>query len=75
MKQVLYDDDNVDEINNCKFYDVEQVQILKISKNSLKMFRINACSLNKNFEDFEYLLESTNFNYNIIAISETTMKN
>ena len=54
MKQVLHNDDDVDEINNCEFYDVEQVQILKIPKNSLKMFRINACSLNKNFEDFEY---------------------
>ena len=40
------------------------------------MFGINACSLNKNFEELEYLIKSTNINYNIIAISETrTMKN
>ena len=26
--------DDVDKINNCKYYDVEQVQILKIPKNS-----------------------------------------
>ena len=66
----------IDKINNCKYYDVEQVQILKISKNSLKMFNINACSLNKNFCDLEYLLKSTNINYDIFAISEIrTMKN
>ena len=40
-------DDDVDQINNCKYYDVEQMQTLKIPKNSLKMFHINACSLNK----------------------------
>ena len=49
------DDDDVDKINNCKYYDLEQVQTLKIPKNSLKMFYINACSLiNKIFEDLEY---------------------
>ena len=68
--------DDIDKINNCKYYDVEQVQTLKIPKNSLKMFHINACSLNKNFDDLEYLLKSTNINYDIIAISETRiMKN
>ena len=73
----LHDDDGVDKINNCKYYDLEQVQTLKIPKNSLKMFYINACSLiNKIFEDLEYLLKSTNINYDIIAISETRlMKN
>ena len=46
------------------------MQTLKLPKNSLEMFHINACSLSQNFEDLEYLLNSTNFNYNI-AISET----
>ena len=64
-------DDNVDKINNCKYYDAEQVQILKIPKN----FHINVCSLNKIFEDLEYLFKSTNINYDIAVISETkTMK-
>ena len=31
--------------------------------------------LNKNFEHIEYLLKSANINYNIIARSETTIKN
>ena len=40
------------------------------------MFYISTCSLNKNFEDLEYLLKSTDINDSIIAISETrTMKN
>ena len=47
--------DDVDKINNCKQYDVEQVQTLKIPKNSQKMFPTNAYSLNKNFDNLEYL--------------------
>ena len=40
------------------------------------MFPINVCSLNKNFDNLEYFLKSTNINYDIIAISETrAMKN
>ena len=40
------------------------------------MFHSNACSLNKNFANLEYLLKSTNINCNIIPVSETrTMKN
>ena len=37
-------DDDVDKIINCIYYDVEQVQTLKIPKNYFKMFHINACS-------------------------------
>ena len=40
-------------------------------KNSLSLFHINACSLSKNFDDLEYLLKTTNTNFDIIAISET----
>ena len=35
------------------------------------MLHINICSLNKNFDDMEYLLTTTNMNFDIIAISET----
>ena len=38
------DDNDIDLINNCKHFYVEQVPILKILKKSLKMFHINACS-------------------------------
>ena len=38
---------------------------------SLSLFHINACSLNKNFDDLQHLLSSTQKNFDIIAISET----
>ena len=41
------------------------------NKSSLSLFHLNTCSLSKTFEDLEYLLDSTNLNFNIIAISET----
>ena len=42
-------------------------------KSSLSLFHIKACSLSKNFEDLEYFLKTTNTNFDIIAISETTI--
>ena len=42
-------------------------------KSCLSLFHIKACSLSKNFEDLEYLLKTTNTNFDIIAISETTI--
>ena len=35
------------------------------------MFHINACSLNKNFDDLEYLLKCTNKKIDIVAINKT----
>ena len=54
-------------------YDIEEIQTLQIpnKSKSLSMFHINACSLNKNFDDLEYLLKTANMNFDIIAISET----
>ena len=40
------------------------------NKSSLSLFHLNTCSISKNFEDLEYLLDSTNFNFDVIAISE-----
>ena len=56
----------------CRYYDIEEIQSLKIlnKSNSLSMFHINTCSPSKNFEDLEYLLKTTNMNFDIIAISE-----
>ena len=39
-------------------------------KNSLTFFNINACSLNKNFDDLEYLLKYTNKSFDITAVSK-----
>ena len=38
---------------------------------SLSIFHINTCSLSKNFDDLEYLIKTTNMNFDIVAISET----
>ena len=38
---------------------------------SLSLFCINACSLNKNFDDLQHLLNCSKKNFDIIAISET----
>ena len=35
------------------------------------MFHINTCSLSKNFDGLEYLIKTTNMNFDITAISET----
>ena len=69
----IHDFKDRDNVANCKYYNLEEVQTMKIpnKKNSLSLFHINACSLSKNFDDLEYLLKTTNTNFNIIAISET----
>ena len=64
---------NPDNDVKCRYYDIEEIQTLKIPNKSkcLSMFHINTCSLSKNFDDLEYLLKTTNMNFDIIAISET----
>ena len=44
----------------------------EILKSSLiKVFHINVCFLNKNIDDLEYSISSTNITYDIVAMSET----
>ena len=38
---------------------------------SLSLFHINACSLNKNFDDLQQLFSCTKTKFDMIAISET----
>ena len=38
--------------------DIDEIQKMKIEPNSLSLFHINSRSLNKNFEDLEYLLKA-----------------
>ena len=58
---------------NSRYFDTDQIQSLKFSRKekSLSYFHINACSLNKNFDDLVYLLKCANKNFDIIAVSET----
>ena len=58
-----------------KYYDIDELQNLKINNsNSLSLFHINACSLSRNFDDFQHLLSCTNKIFDIIAITETRIK-
>ena len=56
-----YDPENV---VNSKYYDIDK-------QTSLALFHINACSLNKNFDDLDHLLKCTNKVFVIIPITET----
>ena len=38
---------------------------------SLSLFHINACSLNKNFDNLQYLLKCTKNNFDILGVSDT----
>ena len=61
----------------CRYYDIEEIQTLNIpnKSKSLSMFHINTCSLSKDFDDLEYLLKTTNMNFDIAAVSESRMTN
>ena len=64
---------NNDPVNvaNSKYYDIDQIQTLKFPKKhkSLALFHINACSLNKNFDDLDHLLKCTNKVFDIAAVT------
>ena len=48
-------------MTNCKYYDIDEIQKIKTKPNSLSpLFHLNAFSLNKNFDDLEYLNKTTN---------------
>ena len=61
---------NVDPENvvNSRYFNIDEIQALKLhdKKKPLSFFHINACSLNKNFDDLEYLLKCTNKSFDII---------
>ena len=58
---------------NSKYYDIDQIQMLKFPNKhkSLALFRINACSLNKHFDDLYHLLKCTGKVFGITAVTET----
>ena len=50
-----------------KYYDIDELQQLKIpnKEKSLSLFHINSCSLNKNFEELQNLLQSTILSFDV----------
>ena len=61
-------------MTNCKYYDIDDIQKIKSKPNSLYLFHLNACSLNKKFNDLEHLIKTTNQAFDVIAISESRIK-
>ena len=58
-----------------KYYDIDELQNLKINNSSsFSLFHINACSLSRNFDDLQHLLSRKNKIFDIIAITETRIK-
>ena len=55
-----------------KYYDIEEMGNIEIphKNKSLSRFHINACSLNKNFDDLQHPLSCTKTMFDITAISE-----
>ena len=64
---------NPENVINSNYYDIDQLQTLKefTDKNSLSLFHLNTCSLLKNIDDSEHLIQSTKTDFDIIAVSES----
>ena len=63
-------------IASSKYYDIDEMHNIEIpyKNKSLSLFHKNACSLNKNLNDLQYLLSCTNFFFDIPATIETRIK-
>ena len=72
-KNATPDNSNYPEnVYSSKYYGIEEMHNILIShKNkSLSLFHINACSLNKNYDDLQRLLNCTKKVFDTIAISK-----
>ena len=59
---------------NSNYFDIDQLQTLKefADKSSLSVASLNTCSLSKNVDDFEHLIQLTKTDFDIIAVSESS---
>ena len=59
---------------NSNYFDIDQLQTLKefADKSSLSLASLNTCSLSKNVDDFEHLIQLTKTDFDIIAVSESS---
>ena len=67
---------NTENIIKWKYYDVEEIQSLNSlnHEDALILFHINTCSLPKNFEELQFLLDKTKIDFDVIIISESKIK-
>ena len=61
------------QISSSKYYDIDEIHNVEIpNKNeSLSLFRINACSHNRNFDDHQHLLSWAKNNFDKMRVTET----
>ena len=66
-------DNDEDNHINCKYYDINEMHKLNdsIKRGTFTVFHINASSLQKHFEEFEILLNSTKIDFDVIAVTES----
>ena len=57
----------------CKYYDIDDIRKIKTKPKSPALYYLNTSSLNKNFDDLEYLIKTTNQIFDVIAISGHTL--
>ena len=64
-----------EKISSSKYYDIVEMHNIEIphKNKSLSLFHINGCSLNRNSDDLQHLLSCTKTEFDIIAISETSL--
>ena len=72
------DDEKENELNlpNRKYRDTYYSKNLTkdFKRKVLSFFHMNVCSLTKNFDDFNRLLNELNFSFDILAVTETRIK-
>ena len=61
---------------NCKYREIDYFQKLSkdFKRKTLSLFHMNVCSLTKNFDDFNVLLNYLNVNFDIFAITESRIE-
>ena len=72
------DDAKENELNlaNCKYRDPDYFKNLTkdFKRKALSFFRMNVCSLTKNFDDFNILLSELTVRFDILAITESRIE-
>ena len=64
-----------EKVISCNYYDIDQLQTWGelTYKSSLSLFHLNNCSLSKIIDAFEHLIQSTKTDFDIIAVSESSI--
>ena len=67
-------EDYVHDLTHSKYYTTSEFTVSKIPKDSFSMFHINIASLSLHLDDLKMLLSTLNHPFDVIAVSETKIK-